>query len=1181
MVIRVAVLALIVLGGAFGALQARLAHSPISMSFLVPPIEKAVNRTLSGLHFDIGDAVLRRSESGFGVEFRLTDVKLVDDSSSPVAESPFASANVSVGALLLGRLAASHINLIGPRLYLQYSDERGLALSFADPREAKGDLRPAGDATAARHEVSPPSVTPDIDAELGPAEVTADARTRQGMIRSARGRAVSLTHALKDLFAKTRQGQSAYLQSFGIRDAVVYFEQGDQITRWAVPAAELDLRHDAGDTAVVGNISVQSPSETFDVNFRAEQNRRSGQISLRVGVEDIVPRAFTADFPGLRLPAMWNMPVTVNAEMDLGENGDILAATIDAQLKDGEFYAPWDQRHPALIDGGELTLSYSREQGLIQLSEADLRWGKSRLKLSGVLQRQRETGVWAFLFGTDEIILGAEQFGLPTIPLDKMEAQGRYDPKRGAIALDEFRMQAADAHISLAGNFVQGHNSPAIKLTGEVSPMPIAFFKLIWPKFIGNGARDWIGRRVPSGRITGGTVKIDIPAELLASLTADGHMPTEAIDMRLGLEDLEVHYVEGLPPMRIATATAQLAGQRFFFNVPKAEVTSPSGEAVQFTDGQFIVGDLRPHVPRGEIHFKSEAGAAAVMALLDHPKLGYISALKMPMPEINATTVSTFSIAMPMVRDLKFKDMKLNGRSQVQNLRATNLPGGFGVHGGTLDFDVTEKAIEAHGELKMNGMPVLVAWQRIFDAPADKQPPLRLRTVFDDKARQQLGVNLEHLIRGGAATELTVNFRKEQDPQLHFEFNLTEADLLMSSLGWRKPPGQRAVLTFDLEPVAGGAFDLRNINLQGDNLAVRGGLSVDDKRKPVAFNFPVMTLNQQTQMSISGEQGANNVWKVRIKGRSYDGRRFFKSLFSAGQIVENQPQLPEESPGVDIEADLDSVIGFFDTTLDNVKISAQRRDNKLSYLDLHGQLNGQRPLAARIESKKGEPRQILAEATDAGAAFRLVGFYPSARGGDVSLKVNLDGSGTAQQSGVLYARNFVIADDQVIDEVLSGPKQKQRAARAQKQPYEQLQFDRMRVPFSVGRGQFLLHDAAINGPLLGATMRGTIDFERERISLAGTYVPFYGINGALGLVPILGDLLISRNGEGLFGITFAVKGTTTQPDVIVNPMSVVAPGFLRQLFEFDQPTDSRIIPPDQRAEQRAGTRSSSEPPVTR
>jgi hypothetical protein len=339
-------------------------------------------------------------------------------------------------------------------------------------------------------------------------------------------------------------------------------------------------------------------------------------------------------------------------------------------------------------------------------------------------------------------------------------------------------------------------------------------------------------------------------------------------------------------------------------------------------------------------------------------------------------------------------------------------------------------------------------------------------------------------------------------------------------------------------------------------------------------------------MEMSGELGRNNVWQVRAKGSSYDGRQFFRSLFSAGQIADDQPLPPKDAPGVDMNFDFDTVIGFFDTTLTAVSVEAKRRNNKLISLDVHGQLNGKEPLAARVEAKKGQPRQLLAEATDAGAAFRLVGFYPSARGGEVSLKVNLDGTGNAEKVGVLYARNFIIANDQVVGEVLSGPgaqKAQKVAAKAKAQPQysDQLQFDRMRVPFSVGYGQFVLHDAAINGPLLGATMRGSIDFKREQINLSGTYVPLYGLNGGLlGAIPIIGDILSGRNGEGLFGITFAVKGPNSKPDVLVNPMSMLAPGFLRQLFEFDQSVP-HIIPPEQRSPEPDNTRASSAPPATR
>jgi len=83
----------------------RLSQGPISMSFLVAPVEKSVNGQLRGPSIDIGDAVVRLSDGG-GIEFRLKTVRLYDQGGVVVAEAPFASVGLSAQALLTGRLAA-------------------------------------------------------------------------------------------------------------------------------------------------------------------------------------------------------------------------------------------------------------------------------------------------------------------------------------------------------------------------------------------------------------------------------------------------------------------------------------------------------------------------------------------------------------------------------------------------------------------------------------------------------------------------------------------------------------------------------------------------------------------------------------------------------------------------------------------------------------------------------------------------------------------------------------------------------------------------------------------------------------------------------------------------------------------------------------------------------------------
>lgn len=1168
-VIAVTVIAIVAFAGLFVALS----NGPISMSFLVPPIEKAVNAGLSGFRFDVGDAVLRKADSGYGIEFRLADVRLVDNAEGPVVEAPLASAGLSLQALLAGRLAPGDVDLIGPSLFLNYSEERGLTVTPGDPREAKGDLG----------NVAPPQQQPNAQGwrpnlQTGPAPERSAAPARP----AAPPTSLSLTKALNGVFNAVRRGETAYLSRFGIRDATVVFDRGEEVTRWEVPYAAIDLEHERRNSAVVGEVAVRSQSGEWQVKFRAGQNRRNGELGLAISVDDVNPRMIAAEFPTFKPLKHFNMPVSVSADLDLTGEGDIIKADMRADLQNGRFFAPGAEKYPVTIDRGAFRLTYSREEGRIELLPSEIRWDDSRIKLAGQMQRQESTGLWQFQFGTTEMALGALEFGLPAIPVDQMVTQGDYDPRTKALNLDRFFLQAADAQVTLSGAIKQGERSPAIKIDGSISPMPAAFFKLIWPKFVAFGARDWIGNHIPSGRIAGGSIKVDIPADLLATLPEGGHMPASAVDCRLEVENLHIRFWGELPPIHTAKATASITGHRFFFSVPDGVVSLPSGNRLTLTNGEFIIGDLRPNVPSAEIHFKTQSNAKAAFEFLDHEPLHYIRALRIKTPNVEASLATTFSLALPLLREVKFSDLKMNGRANLQDVRATDLPGGIGIQGGTAEFDISETAVEARGDVKMNGVPVKIGWQRIYDAAPDLQPPLRVRAVIDDNAREEMGLDINHVLRGPVPAELTLNLRKDAPPIVRFEANLSDSDIIMASAGWRKPPGQRALLTTDIETAEDGSTFLRNFSLAGDDLALRGEIALNDKRKPIAFRFPTVALNPQTQLEASGELNAQNIWKVRASGSGYDGRLFFRSLFSAGKVAEDQPQLPKNTPGLDAKIDIENVTGFFDTTVQKVTIEARRRNDRLVFLDMHGRLNGRDPIATRLDSKSGEPRTLLAETTDGGAAFRLVGFYPSARGGEISLKVNLDGSGPAEKVGILYARNFTIAGDQVVGEVLSGPKD-QRAARTRQQPaqqYSQLQFDNMRVPFSVGSGQFVLHDAIINGPMLGASLRGNIDFKRERIAVSGTYVPLFGLNGAIGAVPILGDLLVSRHGEGLFGITFAVQGATSNPDVLVNPMSMVAPGFLRQLFEFDQ-NAPQIIPPDKRPPERSGARSSSAPPATR
>jgi hypothetical protein len=86
------------------------------------------------------------------------------------------------------------------------------------------------------------------------------------------------------------------------------------------------------------------------------------------------------------------------------------------------------------------------------------------------------------------------------------------------------------------------------------------------------------------------------------------------------------------------------------------------------------------------------------------------------------------------------------------------------------------------------------------------------------------------------------------------------------------------------------------------------------------------------------------------------------------------------------------------------------------------------------------------------------------------------------------------------------------------------------------------------GPQVGFTVGGWIDYGRDRTDISGTFVPAYGLNNAIAQVPLFGPLLSGGQHEGLFAINFRVSGSASSPTLTVNPLSAVAPGFLRKLF---------------------------------
>ena len=114
---------------------------------------------------------------------------------------------------------------------------------------------------------------------------------------------------------------------------------------------------------------------------------------------------------------------------------------------------------------------------------------------------------------------------------------------------------------------------------------------------------------------------------------------------------------------------------------------------------------------------------------------------------------------------------------------------------------------------------------------------------------------------------------------------------------------------------------------------------------------------------------------------------------------------------------------------------------------------------------------------------------------------------------------------------------------------EGIRFDEFEMNFK-NKGKLMTIDEIYAiGPAISILMEGYVEKD-ELISLRGTLVPATTINKFIGSLPVLGKILVgSKTGEGVFGVSFKIKGPPKKLETSVNPIKTLTPRFITRTLE--------------------------------
>ncbi|MDB3931493.1 AsmA-like C-terminal region-containing protein [Candidatus Pelagibacter sp.] len=114
---------------------------------------------------------------------------------------------------------------------------------------------------------------------------------------------------------------------------------------------------------------------------------------------------------------------------------------------------------------------------------------------------------------------------------------------------------------------------------------------------------------------------------------------------------------------------------------------------------------------------------------------------------------------------------------------------------------------------------------------------------------------------------------------------------------------------------------------------------------------------------------------------------------------------------------------------------------------------------------------------------------------------------------------------------------------------EGIRFTEFEMNFDNKADLMTINEIYAIGPAISILMEGYVEKD-SLVSLRGTLVPATTINKTIGSIPLIGNILVGKKvGEGVFGVSFKIKGPPQDLETTVNPIKTLTPRFITRTLE--------------------------------
>ena len=1141
--------AAIVFGVLVSALWVALSYGPIASPALGARIAADLDERLGEDYaVRVGQAYLEKG--ALGPEVTVADLQVIGRSGEVVFEAPHANVSIGAAGLLRGQLQPRRLEAHGVELRLAVRPDGSVALSAG--KEALVIAEPAPRAPA-------PAAGAAAPEEANPA--------RDGALRPLAG-------ALRRLLALAVGGGSplAALERFAVTNAQLVFD--DLETGRSIRYSGLEITLDRSQGVASLSVSAQGPSGRW--RLRAQARGEDDVIEGLARGFDLDVRDLSATelvlLTGWRAPPVdFDSLVSARLGLSLGAEGQLETAVGRVSVGPGFLFFKEPDQEPMRIDEVSGGFRWNVAARRFEIERMEWRSGRTQLALDGlVVPPDAPGGPWRMSLASGPGAFGALRPGETDVVLARMQVEAEVTPQDRSFRLERFSLNGPDLSflMSAQGQWREGARRVSVKAEG-FDTHARAILRL-WPSMLAPNLRGWLLVNLLDGRLVRGAVRAELDERALQAIAARAALPDEAVRVDYEVADARLIYLAGLPPISGLAATGVSTGLTASLVAREGYVDLGPRGRLALSEGRFEAPDLSRKPMPANIVLRAAGSVEAVADLLSRDALKAHGAGVMEQGAAKGQVEARLSIDLRMSKEPGQGGATVRATGQASNLTVERFAGKERLEQGALSFALDEAGLRASGQGRVYGAPVRIEMKKAYHAPGEAI----VTTTLDEAARVRAGWSAAGLT-GPVGAKVTMPFGGAEKGRPQVELDFTRAAMNGFPPGLVKPAGRPAKASFVLVAEPDKA-SLQSFVFDAGSASAQGQIEFDAAGQLVAAKMVQLRLSAGDDMRLDLQNGKDGL-RLVVRGGSVDARPFVADLLGGG----GGAPAPgaggrEEAPARDFDLDLKVSLlnGHNGQSLSNVDMRLVRRGAALRDLRLSARSGRAAVTGAMLQTPAGAPPQFYVRSADGGALLSFLDLYRRMEGGQLQL-VAL--SGGARMSGVLSIRDFVLRNEPALRRLVvegAGGRFDDKTLDTNAVP-----FSRLQTAFTRSRGRLELADGAINGPNIGATIEGVLDFAGNQVALNGTFVPAYGVNNLFAKIPLFGPILGGGSNEGLIGVNFRISGPASAPVLTVNPLSAIAPGFLRKIFEAPDAIPQSSLPQGLPADPFAPAPAPSAPPA--